>query len=144
MSEGLQLATYDANMRIDANDANSEMGSSTAEEDIASSTGIAMVLSNDNVIYDLVGGVAEWTDQTITAASLPVINPSALSGTSPSQGEESDSFWHDYFEVEDYQGFNIAPPYYYSSDNGIGQINIGSEADTASSSTNYLLSLIHI
>ena len=33
--------------------------------------------------------------------------------------------WLEYYEVEDYNGFNIAPPYYYNSENGIGKIKTG-------------------
>ena len=87
--EGLQLAT------------STSLSAGTPPEDIS------YKLSNDNVIYNLVGGVSEWTDQTITKLGLiePVID-----------------LWQEYYEVEDYQGFNIAPPYYYNSSNGIGKI----------------------
>ena len=98
-AEGLQLAT---STPIYAND-------TPNNANIASSS-IAYVLSNGNVIYGLVGEVAEWTDRTVTKAGL--IEP------------VSDE-WLEYYEIENYNGFNIAPPYYYSSENGIGKIKTG-------------------
>ncbi|PLX27178.1 hypothetical protein C0583_04730 [Candidatus Parcubacteria bacterium] len=29
--------------------------------------------------------------------------------------------------IADYKGYNIAPPYYYGSDNGIGRVKTGTE-----------------
>ena len=81
----------------------------------ASTSSIEFILSNENIIYDFVGGVSEWTDQTITTAS--VFEPQAET-------------WQEYFEIDNYQGFNVAPPYYYTSENNIGRILTG----TASSS----------
>jgi hypothetical protein len=90
----------------------------------ASSTAISssseFILSNGNKIYNLIGGVAEWTDQTITVEELI---------------KSSSSDWEEYAEITDYKGFNIAPPYYYTDiDNGIGRIKTG----IASSSPDYL------
>ena len=76
----------------------------------ATTTPISFVLSNDNVIYDFVGGVAEWTDQIVTKSETP---------------ELPTSTWEEYYNVTDYKGYNIAPPYYYSYDNGIGRIMVG-------------------
>ena len=59
--------------------------------------------------------MAEWTDQVVTVESL--IKP--VSGA-----------WQEYYEIEDYQGFNIAPPYYYTSANGIGRIKTGAATTT--------------
>ncbi|MCK5211585.1 hypothetical protein KAJ89_02690, partial [Candidatus Parcubacteria bacterium] len=122
ISDGLQLAT-------------SPQPSPSQGEGVAS-TGVAFVLSNDNVIYDFVGGVAEWTDQIITRAGAIAVDPSAC-GTSPWQGEENSGncgLWYEYYEVLDYKGFNINPPYYYNSENGIGRI----KTITASSTASYL------
>ena len=54
--------------------------------------------------------MAEWTDQTVTRAGLiePIINE-----------------WQEYYAVDNYKGYNINPPYYYSSVNGIGRIKTG-------------------
>jgi parallel beta-helix repeat protein len=76
----------------------------------ATSSQIAFVLSNGNYIYDLAGGVSEWTDQIITKAGIP---------------ELPTSNWEEYYNVTDYKGYNIAPAYYYSQENGIGQIMVG-------------------
>jgi hypothetical protein len=104
--DGLQLAIANIN-EYGANDSelatSSELGQGT-------STAVAFVLSNDYIIYDFVGGVSEWTDQMVTQAGVlkPVMNA-----------------WQEYYEITDYQGFNIAPPYYYTSANGIGQVFTG-------------------
>ncbi len=99
--DGLQLAT----------DPSALSGTSPwqGEEDGASSS-VAFVLSNDYIIYELVGGVSEWTDQMVTQAGVlkPVMNA-----------------WQEYYEITDYQGFNIAPPYYYNSANNIGRVFTG-------------------
>ncbi|RLC37485.1 hypothetical protein DRH27_03840, partial [Candidatus Falkowbacteria bacterium] len=71
------------------------------------SSSIALALTNSNIIYDLIGGVSEWTDRVVTKAGL--IEPLSED-------------WQEYWAVEDYNGFNIAPPYYYTSDNGIGRV----------------------
>ena len=76
----------------------------------SATSSVSHVLTNGNVIYDLVGAVSEWTDQTVTRAGL--IQPI------------SDE-WQEYYEIENYNGFNIAPPYYYTSANGIGKIKTG-------------------
>ena len=65
---------------------------------------------NGNTIYDLVGGVAEWTDRTVTAAGL--LSPVTAN-------------WIEYNNLADYKGYDIAPPYYYTSDNGIGRYRAG-------------------
>jgi len=99
--DGLQLAT----------DPSALSGTSPwqGEEDGASSS-VAFVLSNDYIVYELVGGVSEWTDQMVTQAGVlkPVMNA-----------------WQEYYEITDYQGFNIAPPYYYNSANNIGRVFTG-------------------
>jgi len=69
------------------------------------------ILTNGNIIYDLTGAIGEWTDRIITRAELmlPV----------------SDA-WLEYYEVGDYKGFDIAPPYYLTDeDNNIGRILTG-------------------
>ncbi|MDP2736575.1 MAG: hypothetical protein Q8O59_02180, partial [bacterium] len=77
----------------------------------ASSTDIK--LTNDNVIHNLTGEAAQWTNQNVTAAGLPV---------APSAGA-----WYEYNEVVDFKGLNIAPDYYLShAKNNIGKIKVGS------------------
>ncbi|MFC1678129.1 hypothetical protein ACFLZ9_00150 [Patescibacteria group bacterium] len=95
VQDGLQLAT-----------SQTLIGSTTI------STTTKHVLSNGNEIFNLAGGVAEWTDQTVTRAGLfePVIDA-----------------WQEYYEITDFKGFNVAPPYYYSSANGIGMVKTGPE-----------------
>ena len=85
----------------DANTAGLQLGSSTTFK-----------LTNDNVINNLVGDIAEWTSQNITAAGLP-ITPATNS-------------WFEYNEVVDYKGLNIVPAYYLTDlNNYIGKIYIG-------------------
>ncbi|KKS33127.1 MAG: hypothetical protein UU95_C0040G0006, partial [Parcubacteria group bacterium GW2011_GWC2_42_12] len=70
-------------------------------------------LTNDNVINNLAGRVAEWTNQNITSAGLPV-TPSA-------------DDWFEYSAVSDFKGLNIAPDYYLTDQtNNIGKIFVGS------------------
>ncbi|MCK5320011.1 hypothetical protein KAJ61_01325, partial [Candidatus Parcubacteria bacterium] len=94
----------------------------TGTENIAT-TSIKFTLSNENIIYDFVGGVSEWTDQTVTKASI---------------FEPQSQDWQEYFEIDDYKGFNVAPPYYYTSENNIGKILTG----TASRSSDYLRAFV--
>ncbi|MEI7513484.1 MAG: hypothetical protein WCJ74_02595, partial [bacterium] len=89
-----------------------------ASTSVATST-IVLKLSNESQLYNIVGGKAEWTDQIITRAGL--LNPTS-------------SDWQEYSNIEDYKSLNIAPPYYYTSVNGIGRIKTG----LASSSPDYL------
>ncbi|MDP3043112.1 MAG: NosD domain-containing protein, partial [bacterium] len=72
--------------------------------------GIVYFLTNGNAIYDLVGLIAEWTDQTVTKKGI---------------FEPVSDEWQEYYDITDYKGFNIAPPYYYTSANGIGKIKTG-------------------
>jgi len=75
------------------------------------------VLSNGARLYDLVGTISQWTDQTITKTGLP-----ALANSTPA----SIGSWQEYYNVDDYKGQNINPPYYYTAaQNGIGQILLG-------------------
>ncbi|MDD5071375.1 MAG: hypothetical protein PHQ42_01425 [Patescibacteria group bacterium] len=77
------------------------------------------VLSNDNVVYMNIG-IGEWTNQTITKKGAPELN---TNGTNLNE-------WYEYFDVIDFKGLNIAPPYYLNdADNNIGKIKIGSNID---------------
>ncbi len=91
-----------------------ELLTNCTNHEYVSTTSIGLVLSNDNIIYDLVGGVGEWTNQIVTQAGI---------------FEPIDNDWHEYFEISDFKGFNINPPYYYSSDNGIGRVKTGDNAE---------------
>jgi hypothetical protein len=99
----LQVAANDA----DALTAGMQLATST------SATSTAYKLTNDNIINNLAGSLAEWTNQNVTAAGLP-ITPSA-------------NIWSEYSDVTDYKGLAIAPAYYLTDQiNNIGKIYIGS------------------
>jgi hypothetical protein len=68
------------------------------------------ILTNGNTINNIGSGLGEWTDKLVTRAGLPT----------PLTND-----WQEYYAVEDYRGMNIIPPYYYSSENGIGMIKTG-------------------
>jgi hypothetical protein len=38
--------------------------------------------------------------------------------------EPTSEDWQEYYDIVDFRGFNIAPPYYYDSSNGICRIKI--------------------
>ena len=64
------------------------------------------------MINNLSGDIAEWTNQNVTAAGLPI---------TPARDS-----WHEYSEVVDYKGLNIAPDYYLTdATNHIGKIYVG-------------------
>jgi len=109
----LQVASND----MDAVLAGMQLASSTPETPLTplSKGGeVAFKLSNDNVINNLAGSVAEWTNQNVTSAGLPV---------APTKDA-----WYEYGEVADYKGLNVAPDYYLTdANNNIGKIFIGSE-----------------
>lgn len=84
-----------------------------AGNNLASSS--AFKLTNDNIINNLAGSVAQWTNQNVTAAGLPVV---------PARDQ-----WFEYGEVVDFKGLNIAPDYYLTdANNHIGKIFAGSGA----------------
>ena len=56
---------------------------------------------------NIIGGVAEWTDQTITSAGV---------------FEPASDEWQEYYAIADFKGYNLTPPYYYSSENNIGRV----------------------
>ena len=99
-----------------------------------SATATAFALLGGGNIYNLSGGLAEWTDQTVTPAGLPTIDSSLNTGWEATSTDNGEGGWSEYYQVTDFKGFNIIPPYYYTSANGIGGIRTG----TASSSTGYL------
>ncbi len=76
----------------------------------ASSTDTVFTLLSGAEIYNLVGGVAEWTDYMVPSAGI--LEPRLES-------------WQEYYSVSDYKGLNINPPYYYASNMGIGQVKTG-------------------
>lgn len=99
-------------LRVSSNDISPEIGLqlATSTDPNGTSTSIVYALSNGNLIYNLVGTVSQWTDQTTPKTGLvgPLSND-----------------WQEYYGITDYKGMNIAPPYYYNSDNGIGKIKTG-------------------
>ena len=81
----------------------------------ASSSAFDFKLTNDNIIKNLVGEIAEWTNQNVTAAGepdAPIMNK-----------------WNEYSEVTDYNGLNISPDYYLTDAvNHIGKIYLSSRS----------------
>lgn len=76
---------------------------------LATGNSTNFTLSNGNKVYNLAGSLREWTDMIVTRAGL--LAPTA-------------DDWQEYYNVTDFKGYNIAPPYYYDSSNGIGRIKI--------------------
>jgi hypothetical protein len=113
ISENEWLTIADNLTKVAANDINPDLAglqlATSSDPTLATST-VDQKLTNDNIIGNFTGGVGEWTDETITRAGLitPVSND-----------------WQEYYNITDYQGYRIAPPYYYSSANGIGRILTG-------------------
>jgi hypothetical protein len=83
---------------------------------LASSTNASttIVLTNATLLKNIIGGVAEWTDQTVTRAGV---------------FEPVSDEWQEYSAITDFKGYNISPPYYYNSENNIGRVKT---ADTGS------------
>ncbi len=103
----LQVAAND----IDAT--SSGMQLATSSSPLIGEAGVRFKLTNDNIINNLSGAVAEWTNQNVTSAGLP-ITPSA-------------DGWYEYNEVSDFKGMSLAPAYYLTDqNNNIGKIYIGS------------------
>ncbi|MFH1255012.1 MAG: hypothetical protein V1667_00865, partial [bacterium] len=70
-------------------------------------------LTNSNIIHNLSGDIAQWTNQNVTVAGLPV---------TPTTDN-----WFEYSEVTDFKGMSIAPDYYLTdANNYIGKIFVGS------------------
>ncbi|MBU0636733.1 tail fiber domain-containing protein, partial [Patescibacteria group bacterium] len=93
---------------IDATTTGMQLATST------SATSTIYKLTNNNIINNLTGAIAEWTNRNVTPAGLP---------TTPTQDA-----WFEYNEVVDYKGLNIAPDYYLTdANNYIGKIFIGSQ-----------------
>ncbi|KKQ53758.1 MAG: hypothetical protein US83_C0009G0042, partial [Candidatus Falkowbacteria bacterium GW2011_GWC2_38_22] len=82
----------------------------TVNSSCIATSSIVFILSNGNTLYNLVGGAGEWTDKTVTRAGL--IQPVSEN-------------WQEYNSLSNYNGLNIAPPYYYTSENGIGRVMTG-------------------
>ncbi|MCP3682533.1 MAG: beta-propeller fold lactonase family protein, partial [bacterium] len=74
------------------------------------SSSLSYVLNNGNVVYDMSGETGEWTNKVTTKAGN--IKPAS-------------NDWIEYMEVADYKSYNIIPPYYLDSLNGIGKIKTG-------------------
>jgi hypothetical protein len=102
----IRVAENDADLEIEG----MQLATSTTGHSVSTDTECReYILTNGNSIYDLVG-TGEWTDQTVTKTGVftPVNNE-----------------WQEYYDITDYKGFKIAPPYYYTSANGIGKIKTG-------------------
>lgn len=121
ISENQWLTIARDAMRVPENDIDpvaTGLQFATKASSTATST-IALKLTNGNYLFNIIGGQAEWTDQSISSADL----------LTPSSND-----WQEYAAIVNYKGLSIAPPYYYNSSNGIGRIKTG----TASSSPDYL------
>jgi hypothetical protein len=115
ISENEWLTIAENITRVPANDINPDLDG--MQFAVASSTDLTVAtsvpsytLSNGNMIYDLAGNISEWTDQTVTKAGLP---------------EPVSNEWFEYGDMLNYKGYNLVPPYYYTSANGIGRIKTG-------------------
>jgi hypothetical protein len=110
---------------MDKEKAGAQLASSTSETPLTplyKGGGTAFKLTNDNVIYNLAGGIAQWTSQNVTVAGLPALTPNPSPAPNVA-GEGSD--WYEYYQVADYKGLNIAPDYYLSdATNQIGKIKV--------------------
>ncbi len=115
VSENEWMTIADSIIRASDNDIDDIIEGLQLETASTATTSIEHVLTNGNKIYNFAGGVSEWTDQLTTRAELvePVVNS-----------------WMEYYEVTNYHGYNIAPPYYYNSENGIGEIFIGTSTES--------------
>jgi hypothetical protein len=103
-SAGMQLGVAPANIG----------GVGGFNEATSTATSTAFALTNDYAIYNVSGSVAEWTNQNVLSAGLPVT--------------PSDNDWYEYSEVTDFKGLNVAPDYYLTDrSNQIGKIYVGSE-----------------
>ncbi len=72
---------------------------------------IAYMLTNGNKLYNLVSDVGEWTNELINKEDMiePMVDE-----------------WKEFYEISSYKAIsNIRPPYYLSSDNGIGRVYTG-------------------
>lgn len=76
--------------------------------------GNSYVLSNGGRINNLANGIGEWTDKII----------SAYENVHPASND-----WKEYYEINNFKGLDIAPPYYYTSTNGIGKILAGNNTN---------------
>ncbi len=121
LSENEWLTIAENVIRVISNDSNREIDNlqlAVAQSDfatgsadiIATSSQIVFSLSNGNLVYDLAGGVAEWTNKTLPRDDM--IQPISVE-------------WQEYSTLYTYNGLDIAPPYYYSSANGIGRVKTG-------------------
>ncbi|MFA4834201.1 MAG: hypothetical protein WC619_05165, partial [Patescibacteria group bacterium] len=121
ISENEWLTIAENIIKLGANDTDEDVlglqlatGLPAQAGEIASTT--AYTLVNGNMVYELAGQAGEWTNETITGKGCP---------------ELSGDGWQEYYNVLDYKGLAIAPPYYLNNaDNNIGKIKIGSSEET--------------
>jgi len=112
ISENEWLSIADSVIRNNDNDIDADQEGlqiATSSNPFATTT---HYISNGEEIYNLAGGLGEWTDKTITKAGVFI----------PYNDE-----WQEYSSIEDYKGEGLAPPYYYNSSNGIGRVKTGIE-----------------
>ena len=110
LSENEWLTIAENILRVTANDTDSlSVGMQLA-------TTSAFTLTTGAQIYDLVGSLSQWTDQTVTRAGLPTVAMSTVSSLND---------WKNYSEIEDFKGLNITPAYYFGPANNIGGLLLG-------------------
>jgi len=93
-------------LKVAANDSDS-----VADGMQLATTSPAYRLTNDNIINNLSGEIAEWTDATVNQADTiePLLND-----------------WREYYEISSFKSLRyLKPAYYLTSDNGIGKIYTG-------------------
>lgn len=106
MNENEWMTIAEDLIRVSANDADR----AKSGLQLATSSG-TYLLSNDATIFEYTGA-GEWTDQTVLSRGKP---------------EPASDEWREYSDLTDYHSLNIAPPYYYDHNNGIGMIRIGND-----------------
>ena len=110
ISENEWMTIADSIIKVVENDMDFELEGLQLTASSSTATSSVQKLANGNMIYGISGGLGEWTDKIVTRAGVPT----------PLTND-----WQEYYAVEDYRGFNIIPPYFYSSENGIGMIKTG-------------------
>ena len=97
------------------NIADNDMDKELAGIQLTTGTTTNFILTSGAMIYDIVGGVSEWTDKVVRANDV----------AKPETGD-----WMEYSSVESFGNLgDIEPPYYLSSANGTGRIRTGISAD---------------
>jgi hypothetical protein len=100
ISENEWLTIAENIIKVSANDI--DEATSGLQLSVGENSNLSFILSNDEEVYELVGGIGEWTDRIISVSAVPT----------PALGA-------------DLKDFDFAPPYYLTSENGVGKILTG-------------------